>query len=151
MGVNGVKNNIKYTQEITTHFKIKKSIYEEMILYCNSGLPKEVCGLLSGKNETGETIWKIQNEALNPNRFYMSTEVLKNAAMKMEKDGEKLSGIFHSHPNSPAFPSSHDIKNNSYYDLAYIIVSFYKGKVEVGCYKMDRNTLFPLELIIIDE
>jgi proteasome lid subunit RPN8/RPN11 len=151
MGVSGVKINIEYKQEITAHFKIKKAIYEEMASYCKSGLPNEVCGLLSGINATGQTIWKIKNESLNPNRFYMSAEAIKIAVMKMERNGEKLSGIFHSHPSSPAFPSSCDIENNPYHDLAYIIVSFYKGKVEVGCYKMDSKTLIPLELIIIDD
>jgi proteasome lid subunit RPN8/RPN11 len=132
-------------------FKIKKNIYKNMISYCQKAIPNEACGLLSGVQATGSTLWKIKNEALNPNRFFMSEESIKMAVKKMDEYGEKLSGIFHSHPSSRAFPSSLDIKNNSYTQLAYIIVSFYKGKVDVGCFKIDGKTVIPLRLIVIDK
>lgn len=130
---------------------MRKSVYEDMIAYCKQALPYEACGLLSGVKEEGNTLWKLNNESLNLNRFYMSKEAIKHAVMKMNENGEKITGIFHSHPTSPAFPSSHDIKYNSYDHVAYFIVSFYKGKVEVGCFKMDNKKVIPLKIIVTDE
>ncbi|SDN52838.1 Proteasome lid subunit RPN8/RPN11, contains Jab1/MPN metalloenzyme (JAMM) motif [Bacillus sp. OK048] len=122
-----------------------------MIAYCKQALPYEECGLLSGLNEAGNTLWKIKNESLRLNRFYMSKEAIKHAVMEMNEKDEKLTGIFHSHPTSPALPSSQDIENNPYDQIAYLIVSFYKGKVDVGCFKMTHKRVIPLNLIIIDE
>ncbi|QGQ44704.1 Mov34/MPN/PAD-1 family protein [Metabacillus sediminilitoris] len=150
METNGIKNNLSHKGD-AAQFEIKKTVYEDMISYCQKALPNEACGLLSGVKATGSTVWKLLNESLNPNRFYLSAETVKTAVEKMEENGEKLSGIFHSHPSTPAFPSSHDIKNNPYPHLAYIIVSFYKGKVEVKCFKMDGKTVTPMKLLVIDE
>ncbi|MEH6949145.1 M67 family metallopeptidase [Bacillus sp. JJ634] len=151
MGVNGLRTNVQNKQVMISHFKIKRDVYEDMIVYCQKVLPNEACGLLSGITDTGDTLWKLKNESLNPNRFYMSMEAIKLAVQNMEHKGEKLSGIFHSHPSTPAFPSSHDIENNPYTDLAYLIVSFYKGKVDVACFKMHGNTVMPIKLIVVDE
>jgi [CysO sulfur-carrier protein]-S-L-cysteine hydrolase len=138
-------------RENTQEFEMKKTVYEEMIAYCKQVLPYEACGLLSGVKEEGGTLWKLNNESLNLNRFYMSKEAIKHAVMKMNENGEKITGIFHSHPTSPAFPSSHDIKNNPYDHIAYFIVSFYKGKAEVGCFKMDNKKVIPLKIFVTDE
>jgi [CysO sulfur-carrier protein]-S-L-cysteine hydrolase len=122
-----------------------------MIAYCKQGLPYEECGLLSGINETGCTLWKIKNESRHLNRFYMSKEAIKRAVVEMNEKDEKLTGIFHSHPTSLAVPSSRDIDNNPYDQLAYFIVSFYKGKIDVGCFRMNNKRVIPLKLIITDE
>jgi [CysO sulfur-carrier protein]-S-L-cysteine hydrolase len=122
-----------------------------MIAYCKQALPYEACGLLSGLNETGNTLWKIKNESLSLNRFNMSKEAIKHAVMGMHEKHEIFTGIFHSHPTSLAIPSSHDIENNPYDDIAYLIVSFYKGKVDVRCYKMNNKKVIPFNLLIMDE
>lgn len=147
MGVNGIRTN----HDTNSYFKIKRDVYEDMIAYCQTALPNEGCGLLSGITASGNTLWKLRNESDNSNRFYMSAEAIKHVVELIGKKGEILSGIFHSHPSSPAIPSSHDIENNLYTDLAYLIVSFYKGKVDVGCFKMDDKTAIPLKLIVIDD
>jgi [CysO sulfur-carrier protein]-S-L-cysteine hydrolase len=142
---------IKNKKENYQAFYIKKSVYEEIIAYCKQALPYEACGLLSGINETGNTLWKIKNESVRLNRFYMSQEAIKRAVMEMNEKDENLTGIFHSHPTSPAFPSSQDIENNPYDQIAYFIVSFYKGKVDVGCFKLNNKKVIPVKLNIIDE
>lgn len=151
MGVNGVKNNIENKYDTNAYFTINKDVYDEMIAYCQTVLPNEGCGLLSGITASGDTLWKLRNESHNANRFYMSANAIKHAVEKIDMKGEMLSGIFHSHPSSPAIPSSHDLESNPYADLAYLIVSFYKGNVEVGCFRMENKTAFPLELILLDD
>lgn len=151
MGVNGDRTNLKNKYDTNSYFKIKRDVYEDMIAYCQKALPNEGCGLLSGITNSGDTLWKLRNESHNSNRFYMSAEAIKHAVEKINKKGEILSGIFHSHPSSPAIPSSYDIEYNLYTDLAYLIVSFYKGEVEVRCFRMDNNTVIPVKLIVRDD
>ncbi|TCJ01445.1 M67 family peptidase [Cytobacillus praedii] len=147
----GIKGNLDNLDIRSAAFKIKKAVYEEMILYCQQALPFEACGLLSGMRFNGTNLWKIKNETLKSNRFSMSKESIELTSKNANKMGEKISGIFHSHPSSPAYPSSHDIGNTPYPNLAYIIVSFYKGKVEVGCFQINEGMVTPLKLIIVEE
>jgi proteasome lid subunit RPN8/RPN11 len=147
----GIPNRIE-NKQIAQYLEIGKYVYDEIIDYCKNALPYEACGLLSGvKEEAGNTIWKLKNESLKQNRFYMSKEAVNNTIIKISENGEKLTGIFHSHPTSQAYPSTQDIENNPYDHIAYLIVSFYKGKVEVGCFKMNNKRVIPLNLIITDE
>lgn len=132
-------------------FEIKKAVYEEMVLYCQQALPYEACGLLSGIQFNGTNLWEIKNESLRINRFIMSKESIERTSKNANGIGEKITGIFHSHPSSSAYPSSHDIENNPYPNLAYLIVSFYKGKVEVGCFQIIKGMVIPLKLNIVDE
>ncbi|WP_370222595.1 Mov34/MPN/PAD-1 family protein [Cytobacillus sp.] len=148
MGTNGKKISENHLNKF--NIVIKKKIYEEMISYCRSNLPYEACGLLSGAKGQCTTLWKIKNEYQNRNRFMMSAESIKAAVQEMEQLSEGLSGIFHSHPTSPAVPSTHDMNNNSYPELPYFIVSFYKGKTEVKGYKVVEKRYHPLSLKIID-
>ncbi|MBB6445219.1 Mov34/MPN/PAD-1 family protein [Bacillus benzoevorans] len=132
-------------------FLIKRSVYDAMIEHCKQCLPNEGCGLLSGIGKSGDTLWKLQNEANHPNRFHMSVEAIEQAVNNMESRGENLSGIFHSHPSSPAVPSSHDIANNPYTDIIYLIVSFYKGEIEVGCFIMEAQKAVRINVVILEE
>ncbi len=148
MGANGKKiNNKEFT---LPDFFIKKTTYDEMIAYCKGLLPYEACGLLSEAEGKSSTLWKIKNETKRFNRFAMSSESIKIAVKEMKKKGESLSGIFHSHPNSPAVPSTHDIRNNSYPEFPYLIVSFHKGRTEVKCFKMIGRKVIPINIKIID-
>lgn len=122
-----------------------------MIKDCIRCLPNEACGLLSGNGPIGDTLWILTNETHHPNRFHMSTEAIREAVFGMETIDEELSGIFHSHPSSPPFPSLRDIKKNPYTDIAYLIVSLHKGEINVGCFRMDDEKVIPLQLIVVEE
>lgn len=123
-----------------------------MVSFCLEAFPYEACGFLSGDPSTGKTLWKMENEANQLNRFYMSDGSIRLVAEKIEEKGEEFSGIFHSHPTSPPVPSLLDRKNNPYSNLAYIIVSFYKGEVNVGCYLIEsEEKVIPVQLVIIEE
>lgn len=122
-----------------------------MILHCQRVLPWEGCGMLSGNN-SGNTLWKMRNESDRLNRFFMSADSIKQIVEYMNEIGEELSAIFHSHPNSPAVPSSSDIINNSYPNLPYIIVSFYKDEVDVRCYNITEDRMVsPIKIVILEQ
>lgn len=141
---------IDYTHGGISQFEISKSVYDEMMSYSEAGLPYEVCGLLSGKQSIATTLWKIKNESKHVHRFYMSKESIEKAVTDMEERGERLLGIFHSHPTSHAYPSQLDIRSNPYSQLPYLIVSL-KGIREIGCFILSRNKAYPLTMTIIDE
>ncbi len=147
---NGTKNNQDMKVSLA-EFLMKNSVYAAMIEHCKRCLPNEGCGLLSGAGISGDSLWPLENEANHPNRFHMSVQAIEQAVNHMEKKGENLSAIFHSHPTSPAIPSSLDIANNPYTDIVYLIVSFYKGEIDVGCFMMEEEKVVPMKVIILED
>ncbi len=119
-----------------------------MISHCKSELPLEGCGLLSGPAlGYGNNCWKMRNLDASPISFSIDDQELRNTFLEMERKGEKLTGIFHSHPTSRAYPSHQDIKYAHYPAAIYIIVSFAKKGPEVKGYKIKNGKVIPVQLI----
>lgn len=120
-----------------------------MVNHCLSDRPYEACGLLSGKNGQADTLWKMNNILRSPSAFEMDAAQLDQTFKRIKALGEELVGIYHSHPTARPYPSATDIANAHYPDAVYVIVSFAKGKPEVGCYRIfNKRKVLPLSLAI---
>ncbi len=68
-------------------------------------------------------IYPIDNILRSPTAYEMDPLMQIKAMMAMETQGETLAAIYHSHPDSPPFPSETDITQAYYPEAVYIIVS----------------------------
>lgn len=129
---------------------IPQHILDEMVTHARALAPHECCGLLAGKDGRVSHHYKIRNivatqdaavkelfdnakvahlERLSPEEradiaFWMDTKDMFTAQKDMRAQGTAMLASYHSHPVSPARPSSTDIKALAFYpDLFHIIVS----------------------------
>jgi len=117
-----------------------------MLLHCLQERPSEACGLLSGKQGRIETIWKMANVMRSPVSFRMDVREIENVFRAIEKKGEQLTGIYHSHPTAPAVPSPEDIVFAQYPEAAYIIVSLQDGSPSWSCYRINGQHATPIRV-----
>lgn len=125
-------------------FIFLQDVYNSMTCHCLEENPLEACGLLSGKNRMAYTWWPMVNVLKSRNEFAMDTRQIEDTFRKMEDKGEQLVGIYHSHPNSPPFPSPDDIAYAHYPEAVYIIVSLYRTHPEVHCFRICNRQSFPV-------
>ncbi|WEG15370.1 M67 family metallopeptidase [Alkalihalophilus pseudofirmus] len=128
---------------------IKASIYQEVINHCQSELPYEGCGLLSGSEGVITSCWPVTNIQRSPTSFAMSNSDMLRVFEEMEKLNEEFLGIFHSHPTAKAYPSHEDIIYNPYPEKGYLIISFLKGKPVLKCYRFKGKEVYPVEVVQI--
>jgi proteasome lid subunit RPN8/RPN11 len=135
--------------------KISKAILDEMISHAESEAPFECCGLLAGKEGKIEEIYQIVNlpeddpkiaDMEVPQdrryRYVMDPKEQLKAFKTMRKNGTELSGIYHSHPHSPATPSATDVRLAFYPDVIYLIISLeIKEKPEVRGFQIIDGTI----------
>jgi len=76
--------------------------------------PLEACGLLGGKNDQVEITLGVRNADRSPLRFRMEARAQWRAFRQIEDRGLELVGIYHSHPNGPAYPSPTDVAEAMY-------------------------------------
>ena len=99
-----------------------------MILHALEEDPQECCGVLlgSGDDEATEFV-KIENVAEDKERRYSMDPLEQLAAeQRADADGRSITGIFHSHTFSQAYPSTTDVRNavNSMWTTpVYVLVS----------------------------
>jgi len=115
---------------------IPEKIIQAMIDHALLEDPNECCGLLAGREEGVQEIFRISNlpsdhpSIIHLNvpedrrlRYVMAPKEQIKAFKKMRESHTHLLAIYHSHPHSPAYPSETDIRLAYYPDVHYLIVS----------------------------
>lgn len=97
---------------------------EAIFQHARDETPRECCGIIAGKADgTLTTIHRLTNVA-EGNRLYLidDMELYQLTRELIERDEEPLI-IYHSHPETPAYPSATDVANAVYPDSYYVICS----------------------------
>jgi len=103
--------------------RIPKSIYTTILEHAKREKPLECCGILSGRDGTVEKAFELRNKELSPVRYSMSPQDQLKVFEELEKEAMEMVAIYHSHPETVAFPSETDVKMSFYPDLPCIIIS----------------------------
>ena len=114
--------------------KLSKESQEGMQKHAEATYPYECCGFFYGSNgdvrEIGE-IKEVTNskEGDQRRRFEVSPLDYMGAEKYALESGQELLGIYHSHPDHPAIPSEHDLKQAVPF-FSYIILAVKQGTLE---------------------
>ena len=103
--------------------RVLRSVYDGMIQHVLQSPTEESCGLLSGKDGTITRQFRTANVAENRTVRYEAAPLdVRRILEEIDGAGEQHLGIYHSHPNSPAYPSATDRKLAAY-DVTYFVIS----------------------------
>ncbi len=102
---------------------LKQSDKKLLSQYSENQKPNEACAILFGKNNEVLDIFLTENIEESSVNFTISNEQLIEGYKIAEDKKMDIIGIFHSHPNSDAFPSNTDKKFMQSNPVAWIIYS----------------------------
>jgi len=141
--------NIMNQEEI----QIPRKITNQLLHLAQVSPDFEVCGLIGSKNGLPTHCYPIKNSAELPQqRFLLDAGQQISAMAKMRELGEELFAIYHSHPTSPALPSSYDLELAAYPEALYLIISLNtKGILEMRGFKIVQKTALEIPLIMNDD
>ncbi len=110
----------------------------------------EVCGLIGNDSKNNKNYYCIDNVSKNPScRFIMDAPQQIKAMKKMRNKQQELFAIVHSHPTTNAQPSLLDIKESSYKDAYYIIISLNtKGVLEMRAFTQQKENMQEIGLVL---
>jgi len=101
--------------------------------HAESTFPNECCGFFYGQDNEVRQV-EVAVEVTNSKdgdqrrRFSISPTDYMKAEKHALENKTTLLGVYHSHPNHPAIPSEHDLKQ-AFPFFSYIIVSVNDGKI----------------------
>jgi proteasome lid subunit RPN8/RPN11 len=112
---------------------ISEEALKVMQQHAEEAYPNECCGFFYGAEDEDRMIEeasRVSNskEGDQRRRFEVSALDYMRAERYADESGKTLLGVYHSHPDHPARPSEHDLKQAVPY-FSYIILSVQKGKV----------------------
>ena len=102
---------------------LKQSDRKILSQYSENQKPNESCAILFGKNNQVQDLFLTENIDESPINFTISNKQLIEGYRIAEEQKMDVIGIFHSHPNSDAFPSNTDKKFMQSNPVVWIIYS----------------------------
>jgi proteasome lid subunit RPN8/RPN11 len=125
---------------------VKRAIEEHAL--CSR--PAECCGLLSGERGLITDLHPLPNDADMPeSRYFASPEDLFTAMRRIRETGQKLLGIYHSHPRTPAYPSTSDVEMAFYPEAFYFIISL-EPRVEMRAFKIEGVRIERVDVMVVE-
>jgi proteasome lid subunit RPN8/RPN11 len=103
--------------------RIPRKLADAVIDHACEGFPLEVCGILGGTGETVSTLFRMTNTDQSNEHFMMAPSEQFAVMKEMRAKGLEMLAIYHSHPESPARPSTEDIRLALTPNVSYVIVS----------------------------
>lgn len=131
---------------------LPRPLVNKILAHAQQNPTVEVCGLIGNDAENQKDYYAIDNVSKNPScRFLMDAPQQIKAMKQMRDKQQELFAVVHSHPSADAEPSELDIKENSYKDVYYIIISLNtKGVLEMRAYEQQQSSMQEVELILED-
>jgi proteasome lid subunit RPN8/RPN11 len=107
-----------------------------IIAHARREAPRECCGLLIGTEDLVEQAWPAANLREGEVAFLVSPADHFAAIRHARATGQLVVGAYHSHPRSPAVPSSTDIEEANDPELLHVIVSLATDPPSVRAYRL---------------
>jgi len=98
-----------------------------LIEHSKRDAPYEACGILAGLAGKVEKVYPMTNAKKARDVFLMDPPEQFRVMKEMRKSGVEMVGIYHSHPETDAYPSAHDVEMACYPNISYVIVSLKQG------------------------
>jgi proteasome lid subunit RPN8/RPN11 len=100
---------------------LSREFVEQMVMHCRACYPNEACGILAGTGNRVTKVYPMQNAEPSPVSYFMDSTEQFRVMKELRKEGLSMLAIFHSHPQSPAYPSARDVRL-AFYDAVYLII-----------------------------
>lgn len=129
---------------------IARELVAELVMYCRACLPHEACGILAGTGDRATKVYLMTNAEPSPVSYLMEPGEQFRVMKEMRQEGLNMVAIFHSHPQSPAYPSAKDLRLAFYDDVYYVIVGLLREDLpEVRVFSMKGGEVTEDALTVI--
>ena len=128
---------------------LSKKQKDSLVEYSQKESPNEACGILAGKGERVEAIYLMRNADNSAKTFFMEPKEQLKVMKEIRNLGLEMIGIYHSHLETDAYPSTHDVELAYYPSVSYVIVSIKdKDNPVIRSFKMIEGEINEEEVLI---
>ena len=120
--------------------QISRGAVDAILAHARDEAPSECCGLLLGTALTIAEAARAANIASNRySRFLIDPKDHIDIRRGARRRGVEVVGFYHSHPRSPAWPSTSDVAEASYPGHLYLIVSLAAQPPDIAIYRLEAG------------
>ena len=128
---------------------MKKEQVDEILAHSRGEAPAEACGILAGREGRVERVYQMVNMDRSSSTFLMEPKEQLKVMKEIRGAGLELTGIYHSHPESEAYPSAHDVELAFYPEASYVIISLKDaGSPGIKSYRIAEGVITGEEMVV---
>ena len=102
---------------------LPEPLLAQIIAEAQQGGDHEICGFIAGTHDHAQVVISVPNVSKSPHHQYeFDHAAMVEAIMLVQKRGQEIVAIYHSHPDSAAKPSVRDITQATWPDVFYLII-----------------------------
>lgn len=110
-------------------FHLPQEMREAIIAHAIREAPRECCGIVAGREEAPIQVYETRNIAAGNRLYEIDPQQLIDLEFRLlPEQGSEIIAIYHSHPESPAYPSPTDVELAFWPDAVYLICSLADGE-----------------------
>jgi proteasome lid subunit RPN8/RPN11 len=128
--------------------RLSRPLLDQLIEHAREELPNECCGMVGGRDGVASTVYRAANAEASPLRYGIDAAEQFRLMRQIEDGGEELSGIYHSHTKSAAYPSQTDVNLAGWPEAVYLIVSLADAEPSVRGFWIRDGEIADAELLI---
>lgn len=130
--------------------RVPPAVARQLLDHASRELPNEACALLGGDpiTWTVRTVHPARNLMASPYRYEVDPRDLVEIVHRIERQGDDLVAIFHSHPDGAAVPSPTDVRH-ARYPVVHLLASMSGGDDGLRAWTIDADG--PSELPVVIE
>jgi proteasome lid subunit RPN8/RPN11 len=118
--------------------RVAAELIEELVAHARDEAPNECCGMIAGADGRLTAYYRAANEFASPMRFQIDARDQIRITNEIERRGEEIAAIFHSHPHSEARPSQTDVNLARWWPgVAWVICSLAEPDPVVRAFEID--------------
>jgi proteasome lid subunit RPN8/RPN11 len=112
------------TSDAIERFPLPQAMRDAIVAHARREAPRECCGVIAGQGESPVRLYPTRNVA-EGNRLYEidPAQLIDLEFRELPEQRTEIIAIYHSHPESPAYPSATDLALAFWPDAVYIICS----------------------------
>jgi [CysO sulfur-carrier protein]-S-L-cysteine hydrolase len=105
-------------------FRLPTDMRAAIIGHAMQEAPRECCGIIAGRDGVPMQLYETRNVAAG-NRFYEidPAQLIDLEFRELPEQETEIVAIYHSHPESPAYPSATDVELAFWPDAVFLICS----------------------------
>jgi proteasome lid subunit RPN8/RPN11 len=105
-------------------FHLPEQMHAAIVDHAVRDAPRECCGIIAGRDGVPMRLYETRNVA-EGNRFYEidPAQLIDLEFRELPAHDAEIVAIYHSHPESPAYPSATDVELAYWPDAVFLICS----------------------------
>ena len=90
--------------------RIARELLDEVLAHARADAPNECCGMIAARDGRAVRVYRARNTEASPLRFNIDGQEIYGVLDEIERNGEQLGAIYHSHTRSAPHPSQTDMR-----------------------------------------